>query len=201
MSGEIERILQHPGVWRGGVSTRLGEGLPSGHACLDETLPTGGWPMGALTEILVRHEGVGESRLLLPALARLSRAGRWLAWVSPPHIPYAPALAGADIDPARVLWVRARPEQAAWAMEQALRSGSCGAVLGWLDKTSMRELRRLQLAAERGRCWGVVFRPAHAAAESSPAFLRLCVEAQGEETDVHILRCRGMRPRRLRTRL
>ena len=38
-----------------------------------------------------------------------------------------------------------------WAMEQALRSGACGAVLGWTGAADDQALRRLKLAAEEGR--------------------------------------------------
>ena len=40
-------------------------------AALDAVLPGRGWPQGALTEILLAREGIGEIRLTLPALARL----------------------------------------------------------------------------------------------------------------------------------
>jgi protein ImuA len=32
-------------------------------------LPGGGWPQGVVTELLLPHPGVGELRLLAPALA------------------------------------------------------------------------------------------------------------------------------------
>ena len=35
---------------------------------------------------------IGELQLVIPALAALSRE-RWILWLSPPYIPYAPALA------------------------------------------------------------------------------------------------------------
>jgi protein ImuA len=50
--------------------------LASGHAALDAQLPGGGWPVGALTELLLPHPGVGELRLLAPALAALQRQQR-----------------------------------------------------------------------------------------------------------------------------
>ena len=43
---------------------------PTGHAELDAQLPGGGWPVGALTEILQPAGLHSEWRLLLPALAR-----------------------------------------------------------------------------------------------------------------------------------
>src|SRR5450756_2972254 len=52
-------------------------------------------------------------------------------------------------------------------------------------------MRRLQLAAESGRAWGVLFRSASAAQERSTASLRLRLEATANGLAVHILKRRG----------
>ena len=52
-------------------------------------------------------------------------------------------------------------------------------------------MRRLQLGAESGRAWGVLFRSARAAQERSPAALRLRLEATQRGLAVHILKRRG----------
>ena len=57
----------------------------------------GGWPLGAVTEVFVEGYGVGELGLLMPALAALTKEDsatpkKWIAWVAPPFVPYAPAL-------------------------------------------------------------------------------------------------------------
>lgn len=191
MSAALERVLQHPGIWRGDQLVQA-EALPTGYAELDEQLPGGGWPRGALTEILLEREGIGELRLLLPALVHASSQSGWLAWVSPPHLPYAPALAAAGISLKR-LFV-AKPPSAAdawWAAEQALRSGACSAVLAWLSLPDERRMRRLQLGAESGHTWGVLFRSVSAAQDRSPAALRLRLEATANGVAVHILKRRG----------
>ena len=74
----------------------------------------------------------------------------------------------------------AKPQSAAdawWTAEQALRSGACSAVLAWLSMPDERRMRRLQLGAESGRAWGVLFRSASAAQQRSTAALRLRLEA------------------------
>src|SRR5256886_4246017 len=71
-------------------------------------------------------------------------------------MPFAPALASQGIVLDRVAVVGgARP---LWALEQALGSGACDVALGWARPVKAREIRRLQLAAERGRTLGVLFR-------------------------------------------
>ena len=63
----------HPSLWRasqiGGAAQRT---TASGFAALDAQLPGGGWPHGTLTELLLAQAGVGELRLLAPALAALA---------------------------------------------------------------------------------------------------------------------------------
>ncbi len=193
MGTSLEALLQHPGIWRGDRIAEAGvDVLPTGFAELDEQLPGRGWPQGALTEILIEREGIGELRLLLPALARASEQGGWLAWVSPPHLPYAPALSAAGIRLEHLLVVQPKQESDAWwTTEQALRSGACSTVLAWLKKPDERRMRRLQLGAETGHTFGVLFRHASAAEERSTAALRLRLEATPKGLAVHILKRRG----------
>ena len=143
---KLTRLLEHPAIWRGRSAARLAV-LSSGFTVLDERLPGKGWPRSGLIEILIGRFGSGELYLLLPALAA----------------------AGVVLDRVAVVG-GAKP---LWAFEQVLRSGACDAALAWARQPKMRELRRLQLAAERGRTLGVLFRPRSAARESSPAVLRL----------------------------
>ena len=193
MNASLYLVLQHPGIWRGDQLAQTNEDtLPTGFAELDEQLPGGGWARGSLTEILVEREGIGELRLLLPALARVSAQSEWQAWVAPPHVPYAPALSVAGVNLKQLLV--ARPQTAAdawWTAEQALRSGACSAVLAWLSMPDERRMRRLQLGAESGRAWGVLFRSASVAQERSTAALRLRLEATSNGLAVHILKRRG----------
>ncbi|MDD5329716.1 MAG: translesion DNA synthesis-associated protein ImuA [Sulfuricella sp.] len=193
MKPALNALLQNPAIWRGGEHSRAtSEAESTGFAALDGVFPGGGWPVGALTEILVEREGIGELRLVLPLLARLSREARWLAWVSPPHRPYAPALARGGVELSRLLLLDpAAAGDARWAAEQALRSGACAAVLAWLPGADERALRRLQLAAESGGACGLLFGSARDAVRSSPAALRLQLERAPRGLAVRILKRRG----------
>ena len=183
-----------PGVWRGGeVDAASPPGIPSGHARLDLELPGGGWPRGALTEILHAGVGLGEVSLLFGALARIASEGRTIAWITPPHLPYAPALASAGVALDACLVVRpATHEDALWSADQALRSGACGAALFWLtEKTDYAWLRRLQMAAESGKALAVLFRPLAALSQASPAHLRLEIGSRGGNLTVKVPKRRG----------
>ncbi|MDH5823067.1 translesion DNA synthesis-associated protein ImuA [Luteimonas sp. RD2P54] len=186
----LDALLQERRVWKGRPAPAPASARPTGHAALDAALPTGGWPEAALSEILVEADGIGELRLLWPALARLAQAGERIVLVAPPYLPYAAAWQAAGIDLRQLQVVNtARPAEALWATEQCLRSGSCGAVLCWPQGADDRALRRLQVAAETGRTLGFATRPLAAARNPSPAPLRIAIDARPAQ--LRVLKCRG----------
>lgn len=197
----LDDLLHHPGLWRAreqGAGSQP-PGLPTGFAALDRCLPGGGWPRRGLIEILTDRHGIGELSLLMPALAAIcgDESGEgWLAWISPPYQPYAPALAACRIDLRRVLVIRGQP--VAWAMEQALRSGACSAALAWAASCPLAVLRRLQLAAEQAAAFAVLFRPACEARDPSPAVLRIALDSDPAGLTLRILKSRGGRSFSLR---
>jgi len=191
----IDVLLGNPAVWRAGKSGGASAAvIPTGFAVLDQRLPGGGWPAQGLVEFLIDRPGMGELGLLLPALVALQRLSleTWLAMVSPPHEPYAPALATRGVDLKRLLIIRT-PE-GLWAMEQALRSTVCRAVIAWVGDTQslrMQWLRRLQLAATQSGSLAVLCRPRRHARESSPAVLRLELEPAATGLTVRVLKNRN----------
>ncbi len=190
----LDSLLRRADLWRGRQRSHkpAGQDVSTGFPELDARLPGGGWPRGALTEILAEYDGIGELHLVLPTLARITQSGRWIAWIEPPHIPYAPALATAGLDLTHCLFVVPERRSLLWTLEQTLRNGACGAVLGWPDKaTTPRHLRRLQLAAEEGNALAFLFRDPHTAAEHSPAALRLRLTGGPHGPEVEIIKCRG----------
>jgi hypothetical protein len=192
-SASLSALLQRADIRRAADLAQVA--LPSvgtGFDSLDAELPGGGWPAGALSEILPAHPGIGELRLLGPALAQLSRRGRRLAWIAPPYLPYAPALSAAGIDLATLIIVKTRtPTDALWAAEQALSSAACGAVLLWPQHWHYKQMRRLQIAAEGRDTLAFVFGFPGAATASSPAALRIALSAATGGIRLDILKRRG----------
>ena len=198
--GASAALLEHPNLWRTRHLPRRPEGAghASGFPALDAALHDGGWPAAGLSELLIGTPGIGELRLLLPALARLSRdEARWIVWVAPPFLPYAPALANAGVVLNKVLLVHPPQGEALWAAERALKGGAASAVLAWLPEAALGTgtLRRLQLAAQTGRAWATLFRPVGAARQPSMAELRIRVESEpsalGDHLALSILKRRG----------
>ncbi len=185
----LDALLHSRQLWRGGELSAPVPAIPTGFRELDALLPGGGWPDSGLVELLPARAGIGELRLLMPVLARLSRAERWIAWVAPPYLPYAPALAAAGVELSRILMIHPRGAQdGLWALEQALRAGTCGAVLAWPEVLDGRAMRRLQLAAEAGNSLGFLFRSTRVSRQPSTAQLRLQLDgiAEGGEDARHL---------------
>jgi cell division inhibitor SulA/protein ImuA len=153
--------------------------------------------MGTLSEVLHDVAGIGEVTFLAGALARASSGERMLAWIDPPYLPYAPALANAGLPLERCLVVRpAHREDALWAAEQSLKSGACGAVLLWMEsgRTLPEEyawMRRLQLAAQAGNSMAVLYRSTAAERLSTPAHLRVVLAREGGTLMIRIPKRRG----------
>ena len=61
----VNDVLRDPRVWQG-RGHHVVRTEPTGHAALDASLPGGGWPVGALTEILHDLDGTQELGLALP---------------------------------------------------------------------------------------------------------------------------------------
>ena len=188
----LDEILRRPDIWRGrSCATVRSDSISTGHAELDAVLPGGGWPAGALTEIFVEQQGIGELQLLMPAASRLTRNRRWLALIAPPYVPYAPALAACGVDLQHVLLLRSvRGSEQFWACEQLLESGQCGIVLMWPEATEQHVLRRLQHKAENGSALTVLYRPRRAQPCPTVA-LRLHVSKRESHTVVRVLKRRG----------
>jgi hypothetical protein len=167
----------------------------TGYAELDTVLPHGGWQSGTIVELMPTQIGAGEFQLLMPALARITACEHHIAFISPPYIPFAPALDQRGVRLERLLIMRAEKNaDALWTFEQTLRCKSFGAVVAWPDAIKDRDVRRLQLAAEAGHSTGFLYRSPAAALEASPAAMRLRLHPETNgDLCVDILKCRGIR--------
>ena len=168
--------------------------VSTGSPQLDAELPSGGWPIGHLIEILQPFAVFSEWRLLLPALVR-SGAGP-VVLAGPPHLPFVPALQARGLNTQRLLQIDAKSHaHRLWASEQALRCADVNAVLAWLPEVRTDQLRRLHVAAAEHRKLLFVMRPQATHCEASPAPLRLLVQpASSEVADlltVRVLKRRG----------
>ncbi|WP_241301613.1 translesion DNA synthesis-associated protein ImuA [Microbulbifer elongatus] len=188
----MQQLLTRPDIWQLASGQRHPRsGISTGYRGLDALLAGHGWPHAASTELLVDKAGIGEMSLLLPTLAELTRQGRMVILINPPHIPYAPALvqAGVQLEKLLILHPRGQRDQL-WAAEQSLQSGVCGALIQWQNRETPadKDLRRLQVAARDGDCLHFHFRPGSCAQTPSPAALRLQLKSDGEQLALHLFK-------------
>ena len=197
----VDELLRSvPRLWRGsGLPGDQERTLPSGFAELDAALPGGGWPLGAVVELLHDAAGIGELRLLLPLLQRLTHTGNHVLLIDPPYAPNAVSLQACGMDLEQVLLARpATARDALWTAEQALRNPACGAVLMWAPARGKPlgddHVRRLQVAAQEGQSTLFLYR-AGRRRMSQWAALRLALLPAEEGVLVSVLKAVGTHQR------
>ena len=189
----LKKLLQQqPLLWQGHNHYSHQNAIATGFYQLDKLLPYRGWPLGATLEILTSQCGAGELRLLMPAMAALTQQGFYIAWIAPPYIPYAPSLLQHDIDIRYVIVIDAHTtaQNQHWSMEKLLACDKCGMALMWPNSFTTKNIRRLQLAAEKGNSIGVLYPRLHHS--YSPASMRVSLQAVGvNQLHLTILKARG----------
>ncbi|MDN8037053.1 MULTISPECIES: translesion DNA synthesis-associated protein ImuA [Burkholderiaceae] len=181
----------HPALWRGAQLARAhGRTVDTGYAALSAELPGGGWPLGALVELLVQQPGIGEMRLLKPALTEMST--RPIVLLQPPHVPNSLAFSYLGLPIDRLMRLRApKTADALWCAERVLQAKSCGALILWQQHIRTEALRRLHLAAQASETMLVLIRPLASAQDASPATLRLAVRPANGGLVVDVVKRRG----------
>jgi protein ImuA len=189
--------------------------LPFGLAAVDRILPGGGLARGCLHELCGAPDRALAAGFAAALLGRLAADGHAL-WIGPRDDLYAPGLSTLGLPPERLIVVQAGARDARlWALEEALRSPGLTAVLAEVDRLTLTQSRRLQLAAEAKGVTAFLLRPLSADAPSatptaapSAAMTRWRITSLPEEaaTDdassrawrtprwrVELVRCRGGR--------
>ena len=181
----------HPSLWLGSqLGHATGRVVDTGYPALSAQLPGGGWPVGTLIEFLLQQAGVGEMRLLRPALA--AQGKRPIALIQPSHVPNAIAFAHLGVDPAKLMWIRApKTADALWSAELILKTGSCGALIFWQQHIRAESLRRLLLASQASETLFVVMRPLASAPDASPASLRITIRPAEGGVSVEVIKRKG----------
>ncbi|MCU4180161.1 ImuA family protein [Bosea sp. BH3] len=143
--------------------------LPFGIAAVDSRLPGGGLALGALHEVAGGGDGAidGAAAALFGAGIAARTRGKVL-WCLTRSDLFAPAIAQAGLGPDRVVHVEAGDDGTVLAcMEEGLRHGGLGSVVGEVARLSMTASRRLQLAAEGTGTLGIALRRWRRQAEAS----------------------------------
>jgi len=203
LNKELAELLQSSGplnskVWLGSKQQKTlstSDSLDTGYKALNEQLHTEGWPINTSTELGLSQPGIGELRLLIPALRALQQRAHQqqnIIWIAPPFLPYSPGLIKEGIDINKLTVIQTNTIQdTLWAAEQTLLAECCAAVLCWTGtyNLSNRELRRLQLASEKTKTWNVLFRHSDCLKQASASGLRIHLKSDSySKLELHILK-------------
>ncbi len=187
-------LRQNPLLWRGESQIKNAQlesiYLDTGFTDLNQALPGGGWPLGCVIEIVVSEWGQGELSILLPLLASVSQQAKPLVFIAPPYVPYAPAfeLAGVDLQWLWMIDQEVKHKDIAWAAEKSLSGARGGVVLIWMSRYGHKQIRHLQVAADRGATLGVLMHCGEG--WPTPVPLRLGVQYRQQGLAVEILKSR-----------
>ncbi|MCY7295782.1 translesion DNA synthesis-associated protein ImuA [Alteromonas sp. a30] len=190
MNHIIEHLLNKRTLWQGRYTSKPKHLVSSGYPELDVQLD-GGVPKQGVVELQTQL-GIGELRLLIPFLTALHQQKRTLVFIAPPlHINSEMLLAnGFELD--RVLVIQSQTDaEKLWAAEQCLKSGCCHTVLLWQNHLQVHQVKRLQLAAQKGDALQVIFRNEVPCQEALPTTLSLQLYPSVEGIHVKIHRRKG----------
>ncbi len=192
-SNNIKKLLLNNGIWQASHKAKECPAISTGYPELDKQLHYSGWPQGTLSELLLSDNGIGEVRLLLPLLAKLNQRKGYICWVNPPFLPYSAALVDHNIDLKKMVIVRTQSQQETiWSAQQAMMSRSCAAVLVWLPKKTLsKEVRKLNLAAKSGNCFGIILRDCQLQQHPSAAALRMVMQIKRGQHQLSIIKQPG----------
>ncbi|PHS15325.1 MAG: hypothetical protein COA86_13990 [Kangiella sp.] len=193
----LDNLLKRSDIWQASQQntqqTAQQHAISTGYAKLDAILHYRGWPLNALTEILVAQQHIGEIALILPSIAKKMKSGGALYLIEPPFNPYAPAWLNAGIDINQMFIIKSCQEQDwLWASEQVMGNKGVACCLFWppKDHLSNKILKRLQLASKQGSPLNFIFRQSSVTNQSSPASLRLMLRASSK-LEIEVIKQQG----------
>jgi protein ImuA len=186
LAGQIQQI-------ESGRRRNSADGSTIRIAALDALLPHDGLPRGAFVELLATADGAGAWTLGIVMAARVCPKRKTLVVVDAGRQFYFPGAVRLGLELSRSIVVRPDTRRDAYqAIVQSLRSSAVGAVLSCQERLSMRQLRRLQLAADAGGGVAILLRPAAVLGDPSCAAVRLLVSPHPSAQPLHRGEGRGV---------
>ncbi len=175
---------------------------------LDRVLPDGGLPHAVVEITCGHHAFAGATRVAVKAIAAAQHrsAGAWCAWIDASATLFAPGLARAGVDLARLLVVRPSPTLLPRVVVMTAASGAFDVVvveapgIGF-GRRADKLVRKLALAAEQHGTTIVMLAPPHV--DAWPVALRLEVARTEDGIDVRVTKDRfgRLEPRLAKTHL
>lgn len=190
---QLARALARADVWRGFqlAGRQSVEAESTGFSALDGLLRANGWPTDGLIDLALQHYG-SEWLLWLPWLQQQMQAGRMVALINPPWLPYAASLVQAGVVLDQLLIVSPQNNaqlMASW--RDIAKANVCSGVLAWAQTLSYPELRKCHLLAADHKGLFAIHRPWMTQRQSSPAVLRIGLGWQQAGLHCQLLKQKG----------
>ena len=191
MDANILRPLFDAGkLWQGNTETTI-ETTNTGFPELNAVLSGQGWPAHMLIEILTTDLFAAPIQCAL-ATWKAHRDARWTAFVNPPLRPCTERLMKEGIDPSKVDVLEVPSNQFAWSLEQLANAACTRSILAWEQETlTTTQLRRLQLACQRGGTQLFLVRQPTYRSQASPAPVRVDIETSPTHFDITVFKQPG----------
>ncbi|WP_289029747.1 translesion DNA synthesis-associated protein ImuA [uncultured Paraglaciecola sp.] len=166
--------------------------LHTGYQELDNALQ-GGFPEHGVIDIR-SPLGIGELRLLLPSilLRQQQNTTELTTLIAPPMDINAEMWAEFGLSIERIMLIRPNSERdVLWSAEQSLKSGCCHSVVIWHSSLSVAQIKRLQLAAEKGHCLLFIIREPKQEQISLPVSLGLQLSPDKAGVNARVTKRKG----------
>lgn len=184
-------------LWRAnnGLSRGSNAVQYTGYKELDNALQ-GGFPEHGVIDVITPI-GIGELRLFIPSLLAKQQQNNTalITFISPPLSINSEMFAEYGFDLNNILTVA--PNSASdglWSAEQCLKSGSCHSVILWHNQLSIAQIKRLQIAAEKGNALLLIMRQSKQEQLSLPVTLGVSLSPAKSGIQAHITKRKGAWP-------
>ncbi|WP_299084968.1 translesion DNA synthesis-associated protein ImuA [uncultured Paraglaciecola sp.] len=182
-------------LWQASHTQSVDNIQHTGFKELDSALQ-GGFPEYGVVDIR-SPMGIGELRLLLPSILtrQQQRVTELVTFIAPPMSVNGEMLAEFGFRLDQVMLVQPRlSNQVLWSTEQSLKSGCCHSVILWHDALSVTQIKRLQLAAEKGHCLLFIIRQPQQVHISLPVTLGIKLSPSKVGIQANITKRKGTSP-------
>ncbi len=147
---------------------------------INAAFPGKTFPLAAVHEFIMQQPeaAAASSAFVMALVGKILPKGASAVWISAQRKIFPPALKSYGISPEQFIFIGLKKDkEIQWAMEEALKCKGLGIVLAEMQELDFTSSRRLQLAVEKSRVTGFVFRNNPRSINTNACFTRWQISA------------------------